>query len=437
MRYLVKELVKKGADDVVVSSYDSRKTQIKFVNNEIAITKQWNTLSLDVFMNYKKRIVATSLRDYDKKSASTLVNNVITFAKAARENKDYKGIAKGPFKYKALKDYYDPEIKDLGEKGIDFVEAGINAALAAGAKRANGVLEYEDFNASLLSSDKAEGKDKGTSIYYSIRTHATKEASGYASYSGRILSRFKPEEKGKMAGAVAKLGLKPQKVSAKKYHVAFSPYAFATLLNRVADALSIFSVESGDSFFMNRLGKKVANPCITMYDDGTFPEGLNTMKFDNEGVPQRKTLTIDKGILKTYLHNTSTAKRYKVKTTANAGLIFPSPTNTVLAPGKAKKGTLQNEFTGLYITNLWYTRFQNYLTGDFSTIPRDAIFLFKNGDMVKPVKDIRITENILNLLKNVQAHTKEQQQNYGWEVDTPVICGHALVKDMNITRSKD
>jgi PmbA protein len=142
--------------------------------------------------------------------------------------------------------------------------------------------------------------------------------------------------------------------------------------------------------------------------------------------------------LKNYLHNTSTAKKYKTKTTANAGLIVPSPTNTILKEGKISKEKLFKEIkNGLYVTNIWYTRFQNYLTGDFSTIPRDGIFLIKNGEIVKSVKDIRITDNLQKILENITGLSNKQEWIIWWGLENqiPVFTPYVLVKDVNITKS--
>jgi len=139
--------------------------------------------------------------------------------------------------------------------------------------------------------------------------------------------------------------------------------------------------------------------------------------------------------LKTYLHNTSTARRYRVKTTANAGLISPTPSNIVLKPGNHKKEELFKSIKkGLYITNLWYTRFQNHVTGEFSTIPRDGIFLIKNGKITNSVKEIRISDNILNIIKNMVLIGKIPKQISSWEIETHVKTPHAVVKNIKITK---
>ena len=140
--------------------------------------------------------------------------------------------------------------------------------------------------------------------------------------------------------------------------------------------------------------------------------------------------------LKGYLHNTSTAKQFGTETTGNAGLVFPYSWSVHLAPGDLGKDELISQVKdGYYVTNVWYTRFQNYQTGDFSTIPRDAIFRIKDGQIVGSVKDIRISENMLELMRKVKAVGNDVKQVHWWEVNTPVFTPHVLVEGVNITKS--
>jgi PmbA protein len=145
---------------------------------------------------------------------------------------------------------------------------------------------------------------------------------------------------------------------------------------------------------------------------------------------------IEDGVLRTYLHNTSTARKYDTTTTANAGLIAPRPTNIVLSEGDHSFDELLAEMgTGLYITNTWYTRFQNYSTGDFSTIPRDGIFLVKNGEITASLKDIRVSENMIGLLSRIAAIGDRSEHIHWWEAETPTFTPAVMAKDVRITRS--
>ena len=137
--------------------------------------------------------------------------------------------------------------------------------------------------------------------------------------------------------------------------------------------------------------------------------------FDDEGFPVQENVFIDKGVLKTYLHNTSTAKIFKTETTGNAGLVQPYPWNIEMDPGGMGKNELFDQVKhGLYLTNTWYTRFQNYATGDFSTIPRDGIFLIENGEIKEPLREVSLSGNILNLLSKVENGTKEIRLRAGY-----------------------
>ena len=143
--------------------------------------------------------------------------------------------------------------------------------------------------------------------------------------------------------------------------------------------------------------------------------------------------------LKTYLHNTSTAKKSRTKTTGNAGLVSPDPHAIFVKPGDRSRDEIFAEVKdGLWLTNTWYTRYQSYVTGDLSTIPRDGIFHIQKGDVVEAWKDIRLTDNLLHLLKNIEALGDEPEQMMWWgEVSIPNFVPYARIKDVGITRSAE
>src|SRR5207249_283550 len=87
-----------------------------------------------------------------------------------------------------------------------------------------------------------------------------------------------------------------------------------------------------------------------------------------------------------------------------AGLVAPDSHAVFVKPGDRSRDEIFSEVKdGLWLTNTWYTRYQSYVTGDLSTIPRDGIFHIRNGDVVEAWKDIRVTDNLLHLMKNIVA----------------------------------
>jgi PmbA protein len=182
----------------------------------------------------------------------------------------------------------------------------------------------------------------------------------------------------------------------------------------------------------------VASEVVTIADDGAG-DSISRKRFDAEGMPTRRHVLIQKGILKTYLHNTSTARRFKTRTTGNAGLIAPEPHAVFVKPGNWTKDEIFSEVKdGLWLTNTWYTRYQSYVNGDLSTIPRDGILHIRKGEVVEAWKDVRLTDNLIRVMKNVVALSDKTEQMMWWgEVSIPNHVPYALIKDVGITRSAE
>ncbi|MFH1181829.1 MAG: TldD/PmbA family protein [Candidatus Woesearchaeota archaeon] len=435
-RKIGRKLTSAGADDSIVTISEELKTQLKFSNSKISATQTWKSLHIGLFAAIGKRLVSTSIEDYSDKAVDTALKKIMAFASATQQNSEYMGIAEGPFRHKQIERTYDEAIENLGEKGVDLVDAGIIAGLSRGAKKVAGVLETTTSKTWLHTSNNVDGEEKGTTIHFSCRAFSDKDASGHYVSTARMLSDLKIEQAAENAAAVAKKAVGPERISEGKYDVLFEPLAAANIIEQVAHAASVFNVEAGLSCLNGKIGKMVGSENVTVIDDATLPGTAGAAKFDAEGVPTQRNTIIENGIMKTYLHNTSTAKRYKTSTTANAGIIAPEPFNIIFKTGSFIKDELFERIKrGLWITNVWYTRFMNYESGDFSTIPRDGAFLIENGRIVKPVKDIRISENLLNMLRNVSAVGAEAEQITGWEVETPIFMPPMIVKNVNITKS--
>lgn len=413
---LIKFALKEGADDVIIEKNIGETKQIKFANNSIVVSQKWNMETYKIFIACKKRIISTILFDTSEDSLKSSIRNLIKNAKMLQENKEYFGVAKGPFKYKPIAKSFDKKI--INADTTDIVETMINSALE-NSKNTAGIL-YTSYNErGLESSNDISAHEKSTSIQLSIRAFNSDEESGHAASCSRILNKINPEELGGKAGEISKLAKNPEKAKEGTFDIIFDPMAAANLLNLVSRSASAFMVDSGFSFLKDKLNKKVGSPIVNLIDDGRTENGYSSTAFDDEGVPTQETAIIKNGILKNYLHNTSTAEKYKTKTTANAGLIAPSPINTILSDGNTSKEKLFKEVdNSLYVTNVWYTRFQNYLTGDFSTIPRDGIFLLKNGEIVKSLKGIRVSDNLQRILESIVGLSNKPEWIIWWGLES-------------------
>jgi len=431
---IVKEGMALGADEVLAKTTFGRYRQTRFSNSQIDITVAWNDYVTDVTLAWKKRLVSTQVRNFQ--NTSNIVKHLFELAKVSKENPTYGGIAKGTFEYS--KPTADESLREL-ETPSKYVFEAIEAAKKETGEEVNagGTLytKYEDVY--LVSSQGPIGQDARSAIELSIRAFSRIDASGHGVECCSSLKDFKPARAGEKAGRIAKLARNPKQGEEGKYDIIFDPLFFGSMLATWGSMASAFSVMIKLSVFVDKLGKRVASDIVTLRDNPARYSVSNHI-FDDEGFPTQENIFIDRGILKTYLHNTSTAKIFKTQTTGNAGLVQPEAWSIEMDPGYLSKDELFKQVKrGLYLTNTWYTRFQNYATGDFSTIPRDGIFLIENGEIKQPLKDLRLSDNILRLLNQIKGISKERQHVHWWlEANPPSLSPYVLAGDIQMTRPK-
>lgn len=125
------------------------------------------------------------------------------------------------------------------------------------------------------------------------------------------------------------------------------------------------------SFLADKLGERIASERLTLIDDGTIPGLFGTAPFDDEGVPSRRSVVIERGVLKTYLLNCYTARKLGLKTTGNAsrgvtGNARVGHGNLYAEAGDKKpEEIIAGVKNGFYVTELMGFGV-NIVTGDYS-----------------------------------------------------------------------
>src|ERR1700688_970159 len=173
----------------------------------------------------------------------------------------------------------------------------------------------------------------------------------------RTLSKLdSPEQVGIVAAQRTLRRLGARKAKTAQVPIIFDPMVATSILEHIFEGVNGDSVYRGASFLAEKLGVKIAGDQVTVIDDGTIPGGFGTSPFDGEGVPTRRTVVIENGVLKSYLMNTYTAKKLGLETTANAsrglaGTPGIGPGNYFLQPGQRAPGQIIADIKdGLYVT---------------------------------------------------------------------------------------
>ncbi|MDI6806651.1 MAG: metallopeptidase TldD-related protein [Candidatus Aenigmarchaeota archaeon] len=441
----------KYADEVAVIANEIQERLTRFANNEPTLSTKSSRILLNFLFKKNKRIIQTYMEIISKEQIRNYLKTLASRIKFLPEHKDYAELPEGPFKYKKVKDIFDPKVLDTAKnlKSIDIV---INSALKNGARRVCGSFKTSLTKTYLFTSKRVETLSNATTAILELRALAKEkigkllpklklegkisEASGASTTCGTRISDLKPKEAGEEAGKLAKLSENPIRGKEGRYDVVFGRNAAAVVFSEVGKYFSAFFVDANLSCFTNKLNEKVASEIVTICEDGTIAGGIGSVPFDEEGYPTQKNELISKGIAKNYLHNSITARKFKAKLTGNAGWVIPFPHNIYVEQGNWGEDELVKEVKrGIYINNLGYLRYQDEMKGDFSAVVRDGVFLIENGEITKPVWNLRLNANLLELLKNIEGISKNSIQTFHWwmEAKVPVFTPKILVRGIRFT----
>ncbi|MFO8133777.1 MAG: TldD/PmbA family protein, partial [Thermoplasmatota archaeon] len=409
---------KAGMEDAVARLEQRQETQIKVHNSHISIVKKWNSRRLHLYMTADKKRLLLTLENPHSNAVKKAIASGTHIIPLLTPKDSYHGIGQ-PRTAPACGKQYDKAVVDIDQL-IPIAEDAITRA-TENADSTAGILSAGTEHVELASSEGITAADDNSWATLSMRAFTSTGGSGHAVQCTRSLDGLNAHA-GARATRDAVRSSSPRQGEHGTYDVVFSSLALANLLQHVAAFASAFYVDSGMSFLAGKMDDMVGSPQLTLKDSGIHPPGIATRSFDDEGIATGETTILDRGRLASYLHNTSTAHTYDTTTTANAGLIAPHPWNVVVSPGDSPLEDMIREVNhGLLVTNVWYTRFQNYHTGDFSTSPRDAAIQIKNGELGHAVTGIRISDSLPRLLTSITRLSRKQQQIHWWEVETPVF----------------
>jgi PmbA protein len=217
-----------------------------------------------------------------------------------------------------------------------------------------------------------------------------------------------------------------------KMPVLFAPSGTLVLGLPLMEGLDGKNVFTGISPLLGKVGEKLFDDKISFVDDGTLDGKFNSAPYDDEGVPHRRNLLVEQGVLKSFIYDLKTAVQSGVESTGNGsrGLFSPprpSPTNLVLAAGDTPLADMIAGIDeGLLVEDVLGLGQGNVISGAFSN-PLSLGFKIEKGQIVGRVKNVSIAGNVYDLLKDVAAVSRETLWVYG-----SFCLPYVLLPEMNI-----
>jgi len=275
---------------------------------------------------------------------------------------------------------------------------------------------YRDYN-QILSIANSEGiwvRDERIGTLFSVQVVSAEGdiiQTGYEPVGGRVgfelFNQHPPEEVAQVAAQRALLMLRARKAPSGRMTVVLSSQAGGTMIHEaIGHGLEADLAQEGLSVYSKKIGQTVASPLITVVDDPTLPQKRGSYVFDDEGTPSRRTLLVEKGILKGYLYDRLTAFKDGVEPTGNGRREsyrykpIPRMSNTMILPGKSKpEEIIRSVEKGLWVKKMGGGQV-NTVNGDFVFEVSEG-YLIEKGCVGEPVRGAILTGNGPQILKDI------------------------------------
>ncbi len=319
-----------------------------------------------------------------------------------------------------------PELGGLARPGFLEVPVADKIGLAVAIERSArdsdrrvrgvDVAKYGDVytEAALASTEGLELHTARTSAWAYVMPLASQDEetqTGLGVTIGRAPWELDVEAAGREGAERAVRLLGATKPESRRATVVFDPYATAAFLGVLAQALSAEAVIKRRSLFADRLGDEVAASDLTLIDDGLLDDGPATAPWDGEGVPQQTTRLIHGGVLRSFLHNTWTARRFGGGTTStgnSARASFKSSlglaaTNLFLEPGSLDAAAILGAADdAVYVQDVAGLHSgANPISGEFSVgVTGLAV---RGGELAEPFREATVASTVVGLLRAIVA----------------------------------
>jgi len=369
-------------------------------------------VALRVFVGHA--VASASTSDLSRESLDRLVNEAVSLARITAPD-DLAGLPE-PSEWAGV--VPDLQLSDprghelLPEEKIELARRGEAAALATDPRITNSEGgEFSDRHAqyTYANSGGFAGSYETSSFSLAVSPVASQNGDMQRDSWYHVTRKRErldsPEEIGRIAAERAVRRLGARRVSTVEAPVIFDPDMAASLVRHIAGAVSGPSLYRGASFLVGKLGAKIAAAGITIVDDGTRPGALGSRPFDGEGLPVKRTVIVDEGVLSSYVLDTYSGRKLGLPSTHHAARdgsgVSVSTTNLYLAAGETKPADMiKSVKSGLYVTELIGFGV-NGVTGDYS---RGAVGIWiENGELTYPVEELTVAGNLLQMWNAVEA----------------------------------
>lgn len=435
---VLKDAKRAGATDADAFLQTNRELSVQVRDGRIESVKQADSagLGVRVFVNGSAALVYTS--DFRPESLASLVDRAVVLARATPP--DDANLLAEPDDGK-LPDLatHDPAVAALGPDDLVARALAAEKVARAADKRVTGIQDAgamrADAETHLMNSRGVERHRPGSvvSVYLGVLADDAdgKQRTGFDGSSQRFLQDLRSSEDiGAEAAKRAVRMIGARKVPTEKLPVLMHPDVVSGWMRSLFGAFSGEQVFKGASYLAEKLGETVGSPLVTLVDDPLRPRALGGTAADDEGVPTRRAVLLDKGTVNTFVYDLKWAKKAGKTSTGHGNRGYDSAPRIGSHSLYLENGTtpVEEMIRGLnrafYITDTGAFGYDP-ATGGWSYAASGL--MIEKGEITYPVTDVSLASDTLTMLKGVRAVGNDLRFDGG------VNCPHLLIEEMALS----
>ena len=394
------------ADECEVSLSGSEGGNIRYARNAVSTAGDVSTLSLAVTSAFGKKSGTATINEFDDASLEKVVRRSEELAQLAPENPEYVSLL-GPQQYLKSTGFFDSTATLTPDKRAEAVAQSLQLARGANLTAAGFMEDQYGYNAMMNSKGLfAYNRDTDVSFSVTVRNQAG-TGSGYVSKSYNDVSKLNTLALTKIAASKANGSANAKAIEPGKYTVILEPLAASDLLSTMFNGFDARNADEGRSYMSKkgggtRLGEQLFDPKVTIYSDPLHPD-LPFATFSDDGRPQKKTVWVDKGVVKKLAYSRYWAQNKGVEAQPPGGRMVMEGGNSTI------ENMIKNTAKGILVTRFWYIRFVDPQTLLLTGLTRDGTFYIENGKIQFPIKNFRFNESPVIMLNNVEELGKPER----------------------------
>jgi predicted Zn-dependent protease len=423
-----------NADQTRVTVISQRSGNTRFADGSITTSGGTQDTSVTVTVTFGRRRASSSTNVLDDASLRRTVDLASRLAQLAPEDPELMPEL-GPQTYTAVEAFVATTADLDAEARAEAIGRAIGAATAAGKQAGTifsaGYLEANTRAVAVATSNGLFAYHRTTDADFSVTARTPDgTGSGWAHGGARDWSAVDPEAIGRVAAQKAVASRNPQEIQPGLYTAVLEPQAVNDLIPLLAGALNARNADEGRSAFSKpgggtRIGEKVADERVTLYSDPA-DGGLLGQPFDPEGLPLRRMVWIEKGILKNLAYSRFWAQKQGKEPTG-----FPFGGLALVGGTRSTDELIAGCARGVLVTHFFYIRALDPRTVLQTGLTRDGAFLIENGRVTRPLKNFRWNESPLLMLNRLEDIGRPEATAAGRLMPT------LRVRDFNFTSLSD